>query len=378
MTWLIVALGISVLSFIGLQSHSPTTRLETVNPASPLLEQGTLSEQVTLSSASNRVSPPLQLNRAKTSLNSSGLVFGCFYFKVDFYTGRETPELKWIQVFLRSLLRHSPSAEVILFLDPLSLKKLVELEPQLASLPSMHWIEINGAGAQGAILNQSWAKGIKNGANNFRFALYHDWLEKNSDRFDDKFPVLMSDLTDVCFQDDPFKCAPSSTHPWIKFTLEKESKTFANEKYNRRWMSCYGPGVLSELKRRQAPISCAGVTLASYRGAILYTAAQLKQIATPELLTCSIQKIGAALDQATHNYLLHMGGLSDIEIFRSLHSEACTFHGNFGNPRFKELSVNGKLTTVVTNGSGVVYPIVHQYTSNRHPSIMRTMEREYL
>lgn len=197
--------------------------------------------------------------------------------------------------------------------------------------------------ARPAYMDERWVTSVPNGANNFRFAFYRDWLAEWSRRRrnnnttssnnppfdedeDDTTRVMISDNTDVAFQRNPFLsvglngCFPASTSPsvatrpiggakvlpWAVFTLEDASKSFKNEKYNRRWVNCYGKGgVLRAMEGRRQRISCAGVTSGNGEGVLRYCRAQLRELSRSDLVECAASTIHATLDQATHNVLLH-------------------------------------------------------------------------
>eukprot|EP00744_Colponema_vietnamica_P013909 GILI01019501.1.p1 GENE.GILI01019501.1~~GILI01019501.1.p1 ORF type:complete len:316 (-),score=48.56 GILI01019501.1:121-984(-) len=148
--------------------------------------------------------------------------------------------------------------------------------------------------------------------------------------------MAVVDATDVAFQRNPFQSnatggcfghpaarAASSKHglrvPLVIGTLENSKMTFKKEKYNRRWMSCFDNGKdLNRLAKAHRPIACAGVTLGNGAGMYTYFTAQLLQIVRPPLVQCALSVISAALDQATHNYLLHSmsppGEITDRDI----------------------------------------------------------------
>ena len=356
--------------------------------------------------------------------------------------------------------------------------------------------------------------------------------------------MVVADATDVAFQRNPFRTdrrggcfgppraavgvvavsnisSSSRTEasalplllplPLVIGTQENGRMTFKKEKYNRRWMQCIdGGAALGRLARAYKPVVCAGVTLGNGAGMLAYFTAQLLQIARPSLVRCSLSVIGAALDQATHNYILHTaegisspsagdggsvlgaspfsqlllgggaaGGVDAGEgsnaaeglrgrlvVFPSppsgdapplgsaehpargaaevaadpsasaavataahhqmplavllAHHEQdhCTFHGNFGQLKTIEMSraqhdaflfadeegrrggdgggksgddeisiagpagggdgaTEGRVLLAV-NPSGAVYDIVHQYSSDRHPPLMKELARRYL
>ncbi|CUG90081.1 Hypothetical protein, putative [Bodo saltans] len=205
-----------------------------------------------------------------------------------------------------------------------------------------HILVVNRA----AYMGEAWVTSVPNGANNFRFAFYRDWLHRwfvDHTRNDGRgiagrpnvshvLRVLIADNTDVAFQRNPFdvsssappnQCFPpvrTANHqkevgndeeeqPWVTFTLEDASKTFKNEKYNRRWVGCYQqagePNVLKKMEATRQRVSCAGVTLGNGYGALQYCKAQLRELTRAPLIECAMSTIKATLDQATHNVLLH-------------------------------------------------------------------------
>lgn len=377
----------------------------------------------------------------------------CFYRTPNFYNNRATPSMAWAVVFVASLwksVRHRGEGAVhmVMFVDAQTHVQLVQdlIQAGYESVLASHFIEFvvvappadigSGLGSKGdskgrapevppidasrhqwriirpKFFDEPWVAGIPNGANNFRFALFRDWLQQHESR---TRLVMLSDVTDVAFQSDPFASpACACRTPWcaegksfVTFTLESAKKVFANEKYNKRWLKCYGEDVYQHMKWRR--ISCAGVTLGNARGVLLYTTLQLEQIQNPALVSCAMNVIHAALDQATHNYVLFTAyrnanassaqavpGPNDgiLSVLRTVGAEGaveseevqfvmagndCVFHGNYG-----EFALRGNLVfspaAFFTNGvdRSVPYPIVHQYTSDRHPAIMKAMEREHL
>jgi hypothetical protein len=364
------------------------------------------------------------------------VVFSCYYSTKDFYHGRASPNMKWILAFLQSAHEwrvsraHGTPLVVVLFADPSTagtLQKLfaaarvtwahdVMTDDGFAGSSPLRTVNVTAFltivrvsnATHGTLLQRRYASAIGNGANNFRFALYRDWLRRAPRGSVGR--VLMSDITDVVFQANPFDgCVPShqqqQPRPIVVFTLEDQSRTFRNERYNKRWMECLGNDVVRNLGKAYAPISCAGVTLAnSATAAELYTSAQLALISEPHIETCAIKTIGAALDQATHNFILHAkrdvitleqqvrssqqlsGLLARFEVMETSTAtglattirdepvdfpSACTFHGNFvQRPR---LSADG----MVLDPAGRRFAIVHQYSSNRHPAIEQAVAKRY-
>jgi hypothetical protein len=384
-------------------------------PQSPLTPSSRTPE-----ASSRAVSPePLSLSPAEvftdprpaaedkiTARTLYDVVLTCYYYTPQFYKTRAWAAPVWILAFLRSayqfrLSRDGTPMRVMVFADPnttAALRLQVQREEWVTAGVSefLTFVEVSTE-THGALLAQDWASEIRNGANNFRFQLYHDWLQlrQESVRF-----VVMSDVTDVAFQANPFDACnlhASSTEarPVVLFTLEHRKANFKREVYNRRWMQCFGSSVLGGLARARQPISCAGVTLANVAGALIYTHEQVQLIKTPKLVVCARDVVGAALDQATHNFLLsswmgvtdgsehqvrfspgavdvrfsETGGIQQSASYKpEMH---CAFHGNYG-----------AASVTVANGIALgedrqPYGIVHQYTSNRVPALQAAIGKRY-
>ncbi|ORC87382.1 uncharacterized protein TM35_000221810 [Trypanosoma theileri] len=352
--------------------------------------------------------------------NGYRYVFSTYYFNASskFYKHRETPSVEWVLVFISSLrtvtyLRaEDPSVPVefrntklIFFIDAITFLSLWQEESirKWSIEGFLHWIIVSHSANSfirkdtnnipevvyevwtPEFLKKKWASKIRNGANNFRFALYYEWLQRYSrfqeERLHGNFSSMMHnslfvicDSSDVVFQRDPFAqdggCFPLESEPFVVFTLESMKKSFGNEKYNRRWMSCYGNSVLSRLGK--AEISCAGVILGNAMGILRYLISLLQEIENPHLLKCSMS-LNVALDQANHNYILHIKheNYSYKKLKYPQEKKNCVFHGNYG-----DLALNEENSVVIPR-TNLTYAIVHQYTSGRHPRIMKHMRALY-
>jgi hypothetical protein len=379
---------------------------------------------------------------------TADVILTCYYSNAGFYTGRTPPSLRWAVGFLRSAYAYrtpklsGPNARVVLFADAgtaATVARLVgqdawgrdgsvlvlEAERGFGGDGATGWaqssaflsIVVVGNATHGDLLRETWSADIKNGANNFRFALFGDWVRRHRSAVG---RTMMSDLTDVAFQANPFDaclpaditpaasavsrvasggCEDGAASPRVVFTMENSRKHFGNEKYNRRWATCFGDAAIANLTAKKVRISCAGVTFANRCGLEGYTAAQLRLIVQKDLVACAVDTIKAALDQATHNYLQagHDGSVSlasrgfpdggrlPFEVTRvwseggvdkavapeaGMGPTACTFHGNFGVPQFDK---SGR----IVDGRGRPFAVVHQYTSDRIPAYMAYVDKAY-
>jgi len=155
--------------------------------------------------------------------------------------------------------------------------------------------------------------------------------------------AMFTDIRDVLFQADPF-AQPAPYH--IK--VFEEETLFRDNEINQRWLRrCYSEDLLSRLIDKR--VLCAGITLASYDGAIGY----LSRMAS----ACqSVPERFFGADQAVHNYLVYGGEIDGVEIVPNRRGEVQTMAGQ---NRFL-LDELGR----VLNADGSVCPILHQY--DRH------------
>jgi hypothetical protein len=153
---------------------------------------------------------------------------------------------------------------------------------------------------------------------NSRFFIYQEFLLKNESTYKN---VLLSDVSDVVFQADPFK---DLENEFIYFFEEDSFETIGTNKYNSAWiLEVFGPDDLNELKDNT--IICAGTTLGSFTNILNYLNHLLKRIIEFQMF-----KKGEYLkniDQGVHNHL----------VYKKIHL--------FSNPKIKP---NGELVCTLS------------------------------
>ena len=142
-----------------------------------------------------------------------------------------------------------------------------------------------------------------------RFSWYYDLLmdvarEHPADHYD---MVAFADSRDVAFQSNPFtvtKRLVSARNQTAESKIKEDYVIFSLEgytnggmkigacPYNSGWIRCFGDDVLARLQ--DEVISCAGVTIGSFRGMFEYN----------RLMTETIQRTGCN-DQGIHNWMLY-------------------------------------------------------------------------
>lgn len=176
--------------------------------------------------------------------------------------------------------------------------------------------------------------------NVFRFKWYLECLTEN---FLNVEHILVTDVRDVVFQDNPFARPPTKS---IEFFAEPE--LFDNCPHNRPWYkSLYDEEGVSKIKNEY--VLCAGTTLGKRKEIIFYFQELLKEIDR-------LSKLGRAFgqcDQAVHNYLVYNGTFSDYQINHNGKGLVSTMH----HSKLLTFDRNGRLL----NDDGSPIPIVHQY-----------------
>jgi len=191
--------------------------------------------------------------------------------------------------------------------------------------------------------------------NALRYFLYLDYLHSADTEFK---RILVTDVRDVIFQDDPFAYAwPDG----INCTLEDENATLGGCPYNSHWIRGHqGKNILAEVAGKR--ISCSGTTVADHAGMLRYL-----ETMTDRLVPYTPGERMAGYDQGVHNVLLHDGSLPGL-----------TLHDNSG-PILTLASTKGEPDTdeagYVLNDNGKRAHIVHQY--DRKPDLFKMIRQRY-
>jgi hypothetical protein len=165
--------------------------------------------------------------------------------------------------------------------------------------------------------------------------------------------VMLTDVRDVVFQDDPF----GQFDGGLSVGMETDTLTLATESYDREWiLGAYGEAMLARIGDRQ--ISCAGVVLGDAKAMREYIDKMLVEIMR---LPFRITK-NRNYDQAHHNKLLYCDELSAFTLCQPLSSRIATV--GCMQPSDFALSPEGLLL----NEDHRAAPIVHQY--DRHPMLV--------
>lgn len=266
--------------------------------------------------------------------------------------------------FLRSLARTNFDGQLVLFVHASQLAPMRRMLDELAPAFGAELVRIRSIHEHPklvrscikrlfAILPAESFHGLKRGMLCFhgkphvtRYFHYAAYLEAHTGYS----RVLLTDVRDVAFQDDPFH----GLGPGLHVGMESTALTIATEPFDRDWVQdAYGEEMLERIGDQQ--VSCSGVTLGDASSIRRYVDLILR-----EALSLPFAQMKARIyDQAFHNKLLYCGELGNVVRCQPLRSRIATL--GCLDPSTFVLSSTGQLLNV----DGRVTPIVHQYDRHR-------------
>ena len=184
-----------------------------------------------------------------------------------------------------------------------------------------------------------------------------DFLEANIGHYNN---ILLTDVRDVIFQDDPFR---DPLPRGITAFLEAPKNVFGEETlYNDPWIrDNYG-----ELKLRQLTgqrISCCGTVMGTETGMLEYLRAFFCEI-------IKLRSVAHGADTSIHNVLVREVLREHATVVENLQGAVATIGSNF-NERL-QLEDGG----LVLGPSGCLVPVLHQY--DRHPELANSLMNRLL
>jgi hypothetical protein len=139
--------------------------------------------------------------------------------------------------------------------------------------------------------------------NNYRVFKFLDFIRENANYKN----ILLSDISDVYFQQDPFEESPEE---FIFFAEEDDSVKIEENSFNARWIAqCFGVPMLNAIGGN--PISCSGTLMGSYENVLVYMnemSKELKRIKNSDSYVFS-----DIIDQGIHNFIVYQ----KMEIFKN-------------------------------------------------------------
>jgi len=193
----------------------------------------------------------------------------------------------------------------------------------------------------------------------FRFIVYYLYLAKYKNEYS---KVLLTDVTDVVFQKDPFYFEFNDNSLYC--FLESKNEKIGLCIFNSAWVrDVFGEKILNEIGANN--IACAGVIAGSTNATINYLESMVDCIAqfkkTPPKL------IGE--DQAIHNYLIYKKQPKNVKLVYNETGPVMHMHYVSGD------SLRFNNDGLLINSKGDIVNVVHQY--NRHPFLIEKFQGKY-
>ncbi|MDF2789079.1 MAG: hypothetical protein K0S80_2177 [Neobacillus sp.] len=178
--------------------------------------------------------------------------------------------------------------------------------------------------------------------NDYRYYLYLNFLEANSDRYTN---VLLTDVRDVYFQSNPFQAGWSEEC----ITVAKEAVRIKEEYWNTKWiLTKFGHHIYSQIENET--VICSGTTYGPARRIVEYVKNMVHYLFYLDYYHLIVN------DQAVHNYLVHTRKINPISFVDNHNGPIMTlaFESN--------IKISDQNQVLLKNGT--VAPILHQY--DRH------------
>jgi hypothetical protein len=170
--------------------------------------------------------------------------------------------------------------------------------------------------------------------------------------------ILLTDVRDVIFQDDPFR--DSLAGDVVAF-LEAPHMVFGDEPMNDGWIrNNYGEWMSSRLAGKR--ISCCGTVMGTEVGMIDYLGAFVAEIER-------LKSVAHSADTSVHNVLVRESLVNRIAVVENFHSAVGTISSS---PLSRAvIGSDGRVLGPV----GLPVPVLHQY--DRHPDLMNQLATKY-
>ncbi len=189
--------------------------------------------------------------------------------------------------------------------------------------------------------------------NNYRFVLFLQFLLENGDKYQN---VMLTDIRDVIFQDEPFSKLPNEK---ICFFLEDPIHNFTHEA-NYQWL-CDATDKETANQLLNQTVSCAGVTIGNTALIIDYLNYLKDKL---EYRT----ELKWGLDQGIHNSYVYLVKPENMLLYT--HDEPVVTNMGAYMP-YKLNSYNQ-----IVNSSDQPYTIVHQY--DRFAELLKIFKEKYI
>ena len=187
-----------------------------------------------------------------------------------------------------------------------------------------------------------------------RFVHALDFLESNPGKYEN---VLLTDVRDVFFQDNPFRDPLPGR---ITAFLESPNMVFGSEPANDGWIwNQYGNEMIGRLRGHR--ISCCGTVVGTQEGISHYLRAYVSEI-------IHLKSVAHGADTSVHNVLVRDVLADQITIAENFQSIVGTINSSFTSNLV--VGTDG----LVVGPNGKLVPVLHQY--DRLPDLMARLLRQ--
>ena len=188
-----------------------------------------------------------------------------------------------------------------------------------------------------------------------RYFHYHQYLLDSYQLYE---RIMISDVTDVYFQDNPFNYCKENA---IYCFEEDDGNKIQDDYFNHMWINQYLGRKKARLLENEK-ILCSGIVIGDSRSMIQYLARMI--------LLLSTSSGHRGIDQGVHNYLIRVCKELPVVVCKNENGPVYTM-GLVPSSRFV-YAENGCLL----NKNGKPYSILHQY--NRHPALIRHLSNTHV
>lgn len=190
-----------------------------------------------------------------------------------------------------------------------------------------------------------------------RFFHYRDFLSRNRHRYKN---VLLTDVRDVVFQDDPLRDFAGG----IEVFEETKLLPLKQQPSNAHWIAeMFGPAALDQIGGY--PVLCAGTIMGDIDSL-------LKLLAAYEVLLCRAKRVDIyGSDQGVHNYLCRAVMPQKLRVVENGAGRVLTV--GTSDSADAEFTMNSAGEVLAPNG--LPAPVVHQY--DRHPELARRLAEKF-
>lgn len=184
---------------------------------------------------------------------------------------------------------------------------------------------------------------IKNFLNVYciRYPLYYIYLSKYGKHYSN---VMLTDVRDVLFQDDPFNFTFNDCI--CNFIEDNQHHTLSSCNINSSWLTeAFGEQAVAELGNQK--ILCSGVTIGTRSSIMIYLQSMIDK-----LTQLKAHRVGG-IDQGIHNYIIYKNLAENVKLMRNYDRPVLTI-------RYEEEMLFNDDGFLV-NSDGTVINVIHQY-----------------